>query len=89
MRYGWTWSSVWGSRGKNSLGWVPIGLDKVQDALAACWTVLAAIGAVLRGQKVEEGLLDGLGGVKSGGWDSGMAGGDGCCLDALDDAGSG
>jgi hypothetical protein len=27
---------------------VPIGLDKVQNVLAACRTVLAAIGAVLR-----------------------------------------
>jgi hypothetical protein len=46
--------------------------------LAACWTVLAAIGAVLRGQKVEEGLLDGSGGVKSDGWGGRSAGGDGC-----------
>jgi hypothetical protein len=35
--------------GETSLRWATIGLDKVQDALAAYMMMLEAIGAVLRG----------------------------------------
>jgi hypothetical protein len=42
--------ALYGALGsENSLKWALIRLDKVQDALVACWMVLAAISAVFRG----------------------------------------